>query len=135
MRSDRREGNGMWFWWFLLFCDMLVPAVMLVGGRWMWKHPPKTVNGFIGYRTARSMKNADTWHFAQAYCGRLWWKIGWILLVPSVLVLLPFYGAGDTAIGTVGIVVMAVQTAVLLLSVWPTERALKRTFTDGEIRK
>jgi len=27
----------------------------------MYKHPPKSINAIYGYRTARSMKNDETW--------------------------------------------------------------------------
>ena len=64
----------MWFWWFMLICDLIVPIVMIIGGRMMWKHCPKSINGIVGYRTNRSMKNMDTWKFAHKYCGKLWWK-------------------------------------------------------------
>lgn len=50
----------MGFWIFLLVCSLLIPAVMIVAGFLMWKHPPKKINGFYGYRTTRSMKNQDT---------------------------------------------------------------------------
>lgn len=76
----------MWFWWFMFVFDLLIPALMIISGKMMWKHPPKTINGIIGYRTARSMKNRDTWKYAHDYCGRLWWKIGWVLLLPSVII-------------------------------------------------
>ena len=62
----------MGFWWFMLICDLIIPIVMLIGGRMMWKHCPKHINGIVGYRTARSMKNMDTWKFAHDYCGKLW---------------------------------------------------------------
>ena len=80
----------MGFWWFMFFCDLQVPAVMIFGGRMMWKHPPGKINGIIGYRTSRSMKNKETWKFAQEYCGRLWWKIGWLMLAPSAILHIPF---------------------------------------------
>ena len=51
----------MWFWWVMLFCDLLIPVTMLIGGRAMWKHCPNSINGLFGYRTHRSMKNMDTW--------------------------------------------------------------------------
>ena len=66
----------MWFWWFIFVCDLLIPIIMITAGNMMWKHAPKKINRIIGYRTARSMKNIDTWNFAQKHCGRLWWKIG-----------------------------------------------------------
>ena len=47
----------MWFWWVMLFCDLLIPVTMLIGGRAMWKHCPNSINGLFGYRTHRSMKN------------------------------------------------------------------------------
>ena len=50
------EVNFMWFWWFMLLCDMLVPIVMVIVGRMMWKHCPKHINSLVGYRTTRSMK-------------------------------------------------------------------------------
>ena len=44
----------MWFWWFMLICDLLIPITMVVAGRMMWKHCPKHINGMFGYRTTRS---------------------------------------------------------------------------------
>ena len=28
----------MWFWWFMLICDMIIPIVMVITGRMRWKH-------------------------------------------------------------------------------------------------
>lgn len=55
----------------LFICNLLIPVVVIVTGRIMWKHYPKNINGLVGYRTTRSMKNMDTWRFANEYCGRL----------------------------------------------------------------
>ena len=125
----------MWFWWFMSCCDLLIPISMIIAGRIMWKYPPKEINTIVGYRTARSMKNMDTWNFAHDYCGRLWWKTGWIILLPSIIVHIAFYNATDNVIGMVGVILMAVQAIALLGSLFPTERALKRTFTELGIRR
>lgn len=125
----------MWFWWFMFVCDLLIPVLMIFAGRMMWKHTPKGINGIIGYRTSRSMKNMDTWRFAHDYCGRLWWKTGWILLVPSVLVHLPLIGRSEDAIGTVGGILCFFQCVVLVAAIFPTERALKKTFTKEGLRR
>lgn len=101
----------------------------------MWKHPPKNINGFMGYRTTRSMKNMDTWKFAHDYSGKLWWKLGWILLLPSILVLIPFYNSTDDEISAISLIVASVQIIVLIGSIYPTERALKNTFTESGLRK
>lgn len=125
----------MWFWWFLFGCDLLIPILMIIGGRMMWKHPPKNINGFMGYRTTRSMKNMDTWKFAHDYSGKLWWKLGWIILLPSIFVPIPFYNSADDEISVISLIVASVQIIVLIGSIYPTERALKNTFTESGLRK
>ncbi len=116
----------MWFWWFMFVCDLLVPGLMIVCGRMMWKHPPKNINGIVGYRTTRSMKNKDTWKFAHEHCGKLWWRVGWMMLMVSLVIHLPFYYSSDIVIGTLGGILCTIQCLVLVLSIIPTERALKR---------
>ena len=125
----------MWFWWFMFVCDLLIPMLMIVIGRIMWKHPPRKINDVVGYRTTRSMQNMDTWKFAHDYCGRLWWKTGWIILIPSVLIHFPIYNSSKGIIGTVGGILCTIQCVILLISIFPTERALKRNFTDEGIRR
>lgn len=125
----------MWFWWFMFVGDLLIPALMIGCGRMMWKHAPLNVNGIIGYRTKRSMRNLDTWKFAHDYCGRLWWKIGWIMLIPSAIVHFPFYNSSENEIGIVGCILCTIQCVVLIVSIFPTEWALKRNFTNEGLRK
>ena len=125
----------MWFWWFMTGCNLIVPAATIFAGWMMWKHCPREINGIIGYRTKRSMKNGDTWKFAHDYCGRLWWKIGWIMLIPSAVVQIPFYKSSYGIIGIVGGVVVLVQCIILIASIFPTERALKNTFSDDGTRR
>lgn len=125
----------MWFWWFMLACDMLIPALMIGFGILMLKNPPKKINGTFGYRTAMSMKNMDTWNFAHDYAGRLWWKIGLIMAVPSIVVHIPFYNAREDAVGVLGIIVTTIQCVVLVASIFPVESALGKTFNRDGTRK
>lgn len=129
------EVDTVWFWWFILICDLLIPAVMIIGGRVMRKRCPKQINHVFGYRTARSMKNMDTWEFAHVHCGRIWWKSGFIMLVLSVLIHIPFYHSGEDVLGILGIVLMTIQCVVLVASIFPTEAALKKTFHEDGTRK
>ena len=88
----------MGFWIFMLFCDLLIPAVMIgFGGVWK-KKPPKEINGFYGYRTAMAMKNRDTWTFAHKYCGKIWYICGWILLVVTIPAMLPVMKADEDTV-------------------------------------
>ena len=125
----------MWFWWFMFFCDLLIPGTMILAGRMMWKHCPKKINGVVGYRTSRSMKNMDTWKFAHDHCGRLWWKMGWIMLIPSILVQLPFVNSSVNMVGVAAAILCTIQCAALIAAVFPTEAALKRTFTADGTRR
>ena len=125
----------MWFWWFMFISDLLIPLVMIVGGRLMWKRTPKKINGIYGYRTSRSMKNLDTWTFAHRYVGRLWWIVGWISIAPSAIAMLPFIGKSDDVISVISTVVLVVQMLVLVATMIPAERALKRNFDDNGNRK
>lgn len=125
----------MWFWWFVFCCDLIIPILMIISGRMMWKHPPKKINGLLGYRTTRSMKNMDTWKFAHDYCGKIWWKTGWIILLPSIIVHIPFYSSTADEIGMISLIVAFIQIIILIGSIYPTERALKNTFTESGSRK
>lgn len=120
----------MWFWYFMFVSNLLTPLLMIVMGHIMWKHSPQNINTIFGYRTKRSMKNMDTWKFAHEYCGKLWWKLGWIMLIPTIIAQLPFYHSNEDIVGTVGAIICSIQIVVLFMSIYPTEVALKRTFND-----
>ena len=116
----------MGFFIAMFLCNLLMPSIMVIAGYCMYKNPPKEINGLIGYRTAMSEKNKDTWAFAHDYCGKLWIKSGIILLVPTVLVQIPFAKSGEDVVGTVTLVIEAVQVLALIGSVILVEKALKR---------
>lgn len=122
-------------WWFVLFCNILIPLIMIVSGIYMYKFPPKKINRILGYRTRRSMKNADTWQFAHRHSGRTVGTVGLVMLILSGLIMLPFYRSNPSTLGTMGTILFTVQTIVLILSFIPTEIALKKTFHDDGTRK
>lgn len=125
----------MIFWWFMFVCNMLIPATMVIGGYMMWKHCPSEPNDFLGYRTKRSMKNMDTWKFAHDYCGRQFWKTGWILIIPTVLIQLPFIRSSTDKIGIFSLIIIFIQAVVLFFPIVLTESALKKNFDKNEERR
>ena len=126
----------MGFWSFMLVMCLLLPGIMLLFGCRFKKSAPKDINPVFGYRTALSMKNRETWRFAHEHCGRLWIRLGLALLPVSIVPMLFVLKSTEDVIGTVGSAVMLLETAVLILSVIPTQRALKRNFhPDGTPRK
>lgn len=116
------------FWLFTLVTDLLIPCTMIGFGTRFLTKPPKDINHIFGYRTTMSMKNQDTWQFAHKYCGKLWFRLGLILLPLSVLPLLFTLGKGIGTIGSVGAAICFVQLVPLLGSIIPTELALRKVF-------
>lgn len=125
----------MWFWVFMFICDLLIPVLMILCGFLMYRHTPKEINGWIGYRTTMSRKNMQTWKFAHDYCGRLWVKIGVVMLTLSIPVHFPFLHGSEDAIGILGGILVTIQCVTLIASIFPVEKALKKKFdSDGNLR-
>lgn len=59
----------------------------------------------------------------------------WVMLILSIGIPLPFYHKSDNAIGMTGSVLCIMQCLTLIVSIFPTERALKKNFTDEGIRR
>lgn len=123
----------MGFWLFMLAFALQVPAVLVVFGVLMEKKPPQEISRVYGYRTARSMQNAETWLFAHLYCGRLWRRMGIVLGILTVLAFLLLLGRPLQTIALFGLCACLGQTAALVLTFLPVELKLKQTFdTDGQ---
>lgn len=125
----------MWFFILLFVCNLLIPLLMLIIGLVWEKHPVTDINGAIGYRTARSMKNQETWNFAQHYMGKIWKKTGFALFFPSIVVNIICFFVGEDVFAIVTAVLETVQVIVLLVSIIPIERALKKNFDENGNRR
>lgn len=113
---------------------ILIPLTMIGFGLYFMKIGPKRINHIFGYRTSRSMKNQDTWQFAHKHCGRIWFLWGLILLAFSLAVVIysraaksPLFESDDT--------IFIIQLIVLILSILPTEIALRKNFDKYGNRK
>jgi len=125
----------MFFLIFMTVSNFLIPVFMIIYGKVFLKHPPKIINSIYGYRTTMSGKNQDTWDFAHQYCGKLWWKLGWIMFVVTVIAMLPLLGKDADSVGLWGGIFELVQGAVLIVSIFLTEKALRKNFDkDGNRR-
>ena len=118
----------MGFWIFMVIMELLVPFTMIGFGRYFLKQAPGAINWAFGYRTEMSMKNKDTWEFAHNYIGKLWYRIGLILLPLSVIPMLFVLGKNEDIVGTLGATLTMLQLVFLIVPIFPTERALKKTF-------
>lgn len=125
----------MGFWIFMFFMDLLIPLTMIRFGTLFIKKVPKDINNIYGYRTTMSMKNQETWTFAHHYCGRIWKITGWILAVLTVITFLPLLHKEKDIIGTYGGIICFIQMVPLIGSIYPTEKALRKTFDKNGNRR
>lgn len=119
----------------LIVCNLLLPALLIIVGALMARFPPKKINALYGYRTERSMKNEDTWQFANKYSGALIWKIGWIALAVAAVLSIALWRFGKGAMSIVNLLLTTAQCVAVIVIIPMTERALKDAFDDEGRRK
>ena len=122
-------------WIFMLVCCLLIPTVMVVFGLIFKRKAPKDINVVFGYRTERSMKNEDTWQFAHRHIGRTWLFVGIPMLILSLVAMVLCVETGEIVVTAVGAGLSMAQLVVLIVSIFPTERALDKTFDKNGNRR
>ena len=125
----------MGFWIFMLLMNMIIPAIMVACGKLFSEKAPEKINGIYGYRTPMSMKNRDTWEFAHKHFGQQWLSYGIKLSVFTMVIMLFLLGKDASRIGGYGGVINGIQVALMLLPIFSTERALRKTFDKQGNRK
>ncbi len=125
----------MAFWIFMLIMVILIPIIMIIVGKGLTKSAPKEINLIFGYRTTMSMKNKETWEFANKYIGKLWFKCGVVLLPITTIVMLFVLEKDTDIVGFVGGVIEAIQMIPLIGAIIPTEIALNKYFDKSGSRK
>ena len=111
------------FFWII---DLLIPILMILIGFMFIKKPPKNINIWYGYRTKMSMKSQEAWDFAHKMCGRLWIKLGILILV--IIVLSKLFNPINVEILSlihVGIGLLAICTPIYFI-----EKALHKKFNN-----
>ena len=121
----------MGYWAYMLVNTLLIPVIMLFfGHRFLINGAPKNISGFYGYRTHRSMMSWDTWEFAHRYFGKLWPTAALIMIPVSAALMALTVKMSIDAVSIFGVLLMGVQAAVLVISIFVTESALKKNFDE-----
>lgn len=125
----------MGYWIFMTAMCLLIPGILVGFGSIIKDKAPKDINPIYGYRTAMSMKNADTWEFANKYWGKLAWKWGMIMLIISLIIMLAVIFAGEDVVSILGSVLVMLQLIPVLGTIPVVEKALRKEFdNDGNRR-
>ena len=121
------------FWLILFFCNLSIPLIMIILGSLYSKRAPKEINNWHGYRSPMSKINRATWEFAHNFFGKLWKTIGWILMPVCIAVMFFSFGKTKEIVESYALNLLWVQTVILIISIIPTEIALRKKFDkNGE---
>ncbi len=116
---------------FYIVFTLFVPILMTVCGIAMKKCHSDEPNNIIGYRTKRSVKNKDTWKFANELAGTLWIKTGVILTVLSaVFSIIYFYVSAKSGVWIM-MSAMIIQSGFMIGTIYPVEKALQEKFDEN----
>ena len=118
-----------------LFSAELIPVLCFIFGILLYKHEPKKINGCYGYRTGRSMKNEDTWKFANNLLGRLWLGGGAVLIVISAAAVLIVNAYWPDTLAAVSGLAVIMDLVFIVASIIGVESALKKRFNDDGSRR
>ena len=62
---------------WVFFIGATAPSILLLVFAWCYKtYPPKNINFIYGYRTRKSMRNQETWDFANRIGARMMYYVG-----------------------------------------------------------
>ena len=107
----------------VMFIPLVMGALFMLTGLILLNFPPKKINWLYGYRTPRSMKNQETWNFAQSYSAKEMIRLGGLLLLVSGAGL--FYQPKANNSTVVGLGLMIIVAVILIIRV---EIAIKNRF-------
>lgn len=119
----------------LVFCTMVVSLVFLVGGYSLRKTAKRKINHIIGYRTSLSMKNEDTWAFANDELGKIWIKIGWFIVPFTILFNAVFAFVKLNCYEMVCVLFVISEIVVVFITIAIVESKMSRTFNRDGSRK
>lgn len=107
----------------LFWIPIASSLIYLAVGSLMKKFPPAEINGLVGYRTSRSMRNQDSWDFAQIEGGKQMIRFGQIgILVGLIGLFIPLIGKWNFYLG-IGWIFISCSFLI-----YSTERSLIRKF-------
>lgn len=118
----------MRFWIATLLLSLMLPFSMSIIGFLYLRKPSKTINWMRGYRSKRSIRNQETWEFAQRHFGGVCCRWGIVMVLFIVILMLSVFGSSEKIIEIVGAVIGTAEGFIMVYLLTPTERALKKKF-------
>lgn len=104
----------------LFLIPVMAGIIFVMAGLVLFKFPPKEINSLYGYRTKNSMKDQDSWDFAQRYSSTELMKFGGLLTLTAVIGI--FFNPGGKIAMFLGLGLMILIVVIILIRV---EKAIK----------
>lgn len=105
--------------------NLLTGFFFVTIGYWYYKHPPKNINSFSGYRTQASMRNQQTWNEGNRYSSRIMIIIGAVMLTIGLLSFFILFLQELHVLIAAGFTIIAALSIMLF-----TERHLEKKFDN-----
>jgi len=125
----------MGYWLYMTAATLLVPIIIICVGGSFKQTSPKDINSVLGYRTKKSMKNQDTWEFANLYFGKVAFRWGWVMLAVTIIIMVLTFYRSKNVVTTVGLITIFAQVIPPLCFFPAVEHKLKKTFFPDGSRK
>lgn len=103
-----------------------IPIILLIMGLGMYFFPPKKINSFIGYRSNKSMKDQESWDYAQKMSGYISTILGFVMLIATVIAYLILEQQGKFGFYSTNVIVFIQLAALVLGTLLPMEILLTR---------
>ena len=97
--------------------------IFIIAGLFLYRWPPKEINMLYGYRSKRSMRNQETWNFAQSLGGKSMIGAGVLMIILGVTFSL--FTIGHTSSVVIGISLLILIAMFMFLV---TEKIIKQKF-------
>jgi hypothetical protein len=125
----------MLYWFGMTSIALICPAIMVVGGLAWRSHRPGKINQWAGVRTELSMKNQDTWDYANKALGDDWPVWGAWSAVGSVFIMLATIRTGEMVVMWTMLGLMCVQTALMIVWTVVLHRRMLKVFDKNGKRR
>ena len=106
----------------------LIPAISFIVGTVSKKNPPKEINKYKGYRTARSMASQEAWDYANRRMGELLVKSSLqtfiVGIVAAVILIATKLDPASIAFICLLLIVMIAQTFMMVFATSRIEKEL-----------
>ncbi|MDO5559462.1 MAG: SdpI family protein [Oscillospiraceae bacterium] len=122
--------------WIYFFVSLFIFVFSFCIGNYLVKTPPKDMYQLFGYRTELSVRNQDTWDFAQVNSGRVCRIVSVTAFILALVLIIKFKTAnGRLVFNLCSILVLAAQLLSLSVTFPVTEYLIFRNFHEDGTRK